>query len=327
MMFRVIAHSMREHDFYLNVPREELFIPFENEPNIHRLNPDDNIDFDFGLTVTGSGFIIVSGLISVIYFIKEELERRRMLKGIKTAAVGCNIGPYEGILRKKLITWKLRSYDFISVRDMPSYEFVKNNAMGVQGFYCPDIVFSMPDEWIPNVECEGHLGISAYKNILSSNMHYYRTMAETADKFIEKTGKRVLLFAFDMEHENDLCAAHTILSIMKHADSAEIIAHAGNGDNIVYNLKRCSGVIGTRFHMSIMAIRLGIPLVSIAYSEKTVNALRGIGFTGKIFGIDDIDSEQLLEELDGAAAFDESFITRIKNEAGGHSECLKKIIK
>ena len=115
--------------------------------------------------------------------------------------------------------------------------------------------------------------------------------------------------------------------MMRHADHAELIAHTGNGDNIVYNLKRCSGIIGTRFHMSIMAIRLGIPLVPIAYSDKTVNALRGIGFNGKIFNIGEIGSDQLLEELAGAAAFNEGAITQIKNEAGGHSECLKKMMK
>lgn len=324
MMLRIVAYRYREHKFYLDVPKDELFIPFENEPNIYRLNSGENVKFDIGLTVTGSGFI-VRGITSILYFLKDEFERRSRVKGLKTAVIGCNIGPYHGWIGKMLVKWKVRSYDLISVRDKRSYEFVKKYAPKTEAYIFPDIVFSIPDEWIPDIECEGHLGISAYRCSFGSNMNYYKTIAETADKFIEQTNHRVLLFAFDVELENDLCSAHTILSLMKHKEYAEIIAHTGDGANILYNLKRCGQVLTARFHMAVTAAGLGLPFVPIAYADKTVNALRDFGYCGKIFKINNINADDLLNEIYNVEPFKRGM--ELKEDARGHGECLKQLIK
>lgn len=324
MMLRIIAYRYREHKFYINVPKDELFIPFENEPNIYQLSPDDDIKFDIGLTVTGSGFI-VRGVTSVLYFIKEEFARRKKIKGLKTAAIGCNIGPYKGLVGKTLVKWKIKSYDLISVRDRPSYEFIKKYAPKTSVNIFPDLVFSMPDEWIPNVKNEGFLGISTYRCSFKSNLQYYKIIAQTADKFIEKTNKKVLLFAFDMEQENDLCAAYTILSLMNYKDSAEIISHIDDGTNILYNLKRCSVALSIRFHMAITAARIGLPFVPVAYSDKTVNALKEFGYNGEIFNIRNITAEKLLSAIYAAKPLANVF--KLKEETRRHSDCLKQLIK
>lgn len=324
LMLKIIAYRFREHNFYISVKKEELFIPFENEPNMYMLKPDDKINFDMGLTVTGSGFII-RGVTSILYFLKEEFERRRLVKGLKNAVIGCNIGPYRGLIGKILVKWKVRSYDLISVRDKASYDFVKKYSKKSILEIHPDLVFSMPDEWIPDVECEGHLGISTYRSNFESNLHYYKTIAKTADKFIEQTKRKVLLFAFDVEQENDLCSAYTILSMMKHKEYAEIIAHTDDGSNILYNLKRCGGILTARFHMAVLATRFCLPFVPIAYSNKTVNALNDFGYEGEIFDIHSISEEKLLDAIYNIEPFKNSKI--LQEQARGHYDCLRQWMK
>ena len=324
IMIRIIADNFKKHRFYIKVSRDELFIPFEKDTNIFKLRADEKIEFDLFLTVIGSGFML-RGITSIMYFIKEERVRRRMCKSAKTAVIGCNIGPFGGSLEKWLVINRLRSYDMISARDRVSYEFVRKHAPKVEAAVFPDIAFSIPDKWIPDVECEGHLGISAYRNIHNSNLNYYREIAETADNFIERSGKKVLLFAFDVEYENDLCAAHTIKSFMRYAQNAEIVAHIDNGENVLKNLRRCGIILAGRLHMSIMAIRLGIPFIPLAYSEKTVNALSEIGYKEKILKINDVTAECLNNIIFSVRPF--TIKEQLIENARGHVDCLKKLIK
>lgn len=324
IMIRIIADNFKQHRFYINVSRDEYFIPFEKDINIFKLRADEKIEFDLFLTVIGSGFML-RGITSIMYFIKEERARRRMCKSAKTAVIGCNIDPLGGSLEKLLVINKLRSYDMISVRDRVSYEFVRKYAPKVETAVFPDIVFSIPDKWIPDVKCGGHLGISAYRNIHNSNLDYYREIAAAADNFIEKSGKKVLLFAFDVECENDLCAAHTIKSCMKHSYNAEIVAHIDNGENVLRNLRRCGVILSGRLHMSVMAIRLGIPFVPLAYSEKTVNALSEIGYKDKILKINDVTAVCLNDMIFSVEPF--TVDERSIENARGHVDCLKKLIK
>ncbi len=324
IMLRIAAEQLKEHNLYMMFPREELYIPFKDVDNIIPYHPGDKVKLDMGLTVVGSGFI-VKGWTSIIYFIKEERERRKASKGMKTAVIGCNIGPYKGFIGKQLVKWKCRSFDLITVRDEPSLEFVKKYAKKTKSEIHHDIVFSIPDEWIPYTENEDCLGISAYRRADKSNADYYKVLARTADKYISETGKKVLLFAFDVELENDLCAAHTIKSMMRYGENAEIVAHIDNGENIISGLGRCSRLITSRLHMSVMAIRMGIPFVPIAYADKTRNVLKNLGYEGEVFDINALNSERLYTSAMNAKPYkvDKKFLM----EARGHTNCVTEMLR
>lgn len=324
MMIRIAAYYLKEHTLWLNIPRDELFIPYMDTPNIKKLQdaPID-IKFDLNLTVTGSGFLTKQGKIAAYYFIKETLESIVKDANIPKAVIGCNIGPFSGKITEFFMKIKLNSYSLITVREQFSKKYLDTNIKKPYNALFPDIVFAMPDEWIPKVDKDNALGISVYRRMSESNFEYYNKICSIADTFIEQTGKKVLLFAFNIESENDLAAAYTVKHLMKHGDNAEIIAHTGNGDNIIYNLMRCSCIITARFHMLVMAIRLGIPFVPVSYSNKSVNILEDMGYRGRIFNIEEFNSEEILKSIQTATQIkiDEEYFEK----ARGHIRCLEKL--
>ncbi len=236
----------------------------------------DGVKPDLRLTVTGSGFLLYNYKTALLR--AGELLRDRAK--CKRAVLSCNISDFPNRFAERVIKKQLSRYDFITVRDKYSYEYIKSELPRIDCEYYPDIVFSLPKEAITDKPCEGALGISAYG--LADKAANER-LAKIADEFTDKTGNRVLLFALDIGSENDLGAAKMIKGIMKHGDMAEIIKH----DAMLRNIKRCEKLIGIRFHSAVISLMAGVPLIPLTYSNKTERMLTDIGFDGDIFSLND----------------------------------------
>ncbi len=83
----------------------------------------------------------------------------------------------------------------------------------------------------------------------------------------------------------------------------EIIPHDDCGGRVIAGLRRCGCLIAVRLHMAVMALRLGIPFVPVAYSQKTWNLLRDLNYPGEIFSVDSIAEKALDEAVRTAQTF------------------------
>ena len=255
------------------------------------------------------------------------LQTRRSKKrssGIKTAVIGCNIDPFCGRAGELAVRYELSSYDLITTRDKKSEEYISRVRGAGQGKCFPDIVFAMPKEWLYEKKPEA-LGICAYRRGGADNLVFYRRLARAADSYIEKCGKRVLLFAFDIESENDLAAAVTIRSLCRHPEMTEIIAHTDNGSSILAGLARCERLIAVRFHSMVMSLLAKIPFMPVCYSEKSVNMLKDLNYDGKIYELDNVTEDALIGfALNGGSAF--ALPEATAENARSHFELFKKDI-
>ena len=300
LLMRLTAYYFPEHRFYIQTGEKELLLPFRAVENVLDFEQEPPDKLDFALTVIGSGFIL-RRMQSLYTFIRREKQRRKLTKGIPTAVIGCNIGPFSsGILERRLLD-KLRSYDLVTVREQYSADYLRRNRIACACY--PDIAFTLPDGWIPEASGEKCLGISAYRREGADNLSLYRAMAYAADAFVRRTGNRVLLFALDLGRENDLSAAYTIRSLSDFPEQLEIIPHDDCGGHVIAGLRRCGCVIAVRLHMTVMALRLEIPFVPVAYSQKTWNLLRDLNYPGEIFSVDSVDEKALDEAVRTARVF------------------------
>ncbi len=319
MMIRIAAYYLKKHKFFISAKRKEVLEPFKNNPNINIYDENIYDKIDFILRVTGSGFFIKSKRQFVEHIFKAIKNKDN---GIPKGVIGCNIGPFFNKIGKFLIMRELKQYSVITVREKYSESFLDKKK--ITGCY-PDILFAMPDSFIPETLNEGCLGISAYRLRYENNIDFYKKMAFIADKYIEKTGNKVIIFAFDIEDENDLCAAYTIKSLCSNKDMVEIVAHDDNGDNIVRNFIRCEKIIGVRFHSCILAMRLGIDFVPIMYSDKTAHVLEDLNYTGKVYNMRSFKSEDIIEELFNKKSI---YISNdIREASKQHFELVEKYIK
>lgn len=287
-MQRTAAYYMSEHKAYID--RENcgsVSLMLLEEPNVSLKNKG-KIKKSPKLLVTGSGFMVNSlGALKceIIWFLKS--------KRIADYCVGCNIEPFNSRISEWLVAQKLKKFKYIICRDKKSLEWVRKKCPNTNAEYMPDILFAMPKEWIPQKTDEDLLGISLIK---SESEKYYRKMAEAADYWIEKTGKGVILLAFDVGSENDISACEMTRRLIKHKDMVEIVMHGVKGE-IPNAFSRCKKIIGARFHSAVLSIKMNIDFYPIIYRMKTQNLISDISYPVKGSYIDSVDLSDIKKFL------------------------------
>lgn len=268
-MFKIVAHDLHEIKFCVDA--HEWEIPTLSEcpnvcfaPNEHRAIPS--------VTVTGSGFMISDWRV-----LKNELSL--FLRGAMPGdyCIGCNIEPFKSPFRAFLMKEKLNKFRLITCRDRKSEAWLRKHCKKPEIHYAPDILFSLPDQWLSPKKADGLLGIAMmHCPGDQEDAQHYRTMAEMADFWVEQTGKDVLLMAFDSGEEDDVFSCNAIKKRMARPEKAHIVIHR-KGTEILEAASRCEKMICARFHAAVLALRMGIPFYPLPYRDKMRNLLRDIG--------------------------------------------------
>lgn len=269
-MFKLVVHSMPEVPFFVDA-REQDVPCLVDEPNVY-FGTSGQEDAPL-LTVIGSGFVINDwqGFWC-------ELKCRLRRKEVGDFCLGCNIEPFQNCWFRLLIRQKLRQYQLITCRDRESEAWLRKRCKKPEIHYAPDILFSLPDEWLATERTADHLGISVMNlGEGKAAQRYYDCLAQAADHYIAQTGKAVILLAFDSGREDDVSACRWVKERMKAPGRAEIVFH-NNGGEIFKAYARCEKIIATRFHSAVLAMRMGIDVYPIVYREKMRNLLRDMGY-------------------------------------------------
>ena len=288
MMMKLVVRSFPEITFLV---RDTADTPLLSEPNVVQKDRDECERFS-KLIVTGSGFMIntdAAYIMELIWFLKGHHPGEYCL--------GCNIEPLEGIVKRFLISKKLNQFKLITCRDQASYRWLRQNTRKPEIHCLPDIVFSFPEEWIPRCSHPEMLGISLMHRVGDrDDCPYYRAMAEVADEWIRKTGKGVILMAFDTGKEDDLFACRAVQALMQYPDRTEIAAHR-EGPEIPEAFARCSKIIGARFHSMVLALRMGIPFYPVLFREKMRNLIYDMNYSVSGCAIDRIEKQTIFRFL------------------------------
>ena len=237
------------------------------------------------LVVTGSGFMINSKAA-----LQTELLRFLRGKCPGDYCLGCNIEPLGSPVKRFLISRKLNRFKLITCRDRASYSWLRYNTKKPEIHLLPDLLFSIPDQWLPQCDQPELLGISLMHRVGDKeDCSYYRAMAEAADRWIQNTGKNVLLIAFDTGKEDDVFACRAVRALMQFPDRTQIIAHH-DGTEIPAAFARCRKIIGARFHSMVLALRMGIPFYPVIFREKMRNLILDLNYPISGCEIDQVDA-------------------------------------
>lgn len=280
LMIRLFAEHFANDTIYLQVDNSTLKKPFEDISNIQFFETQSLYEYlaiaDIHVTIGGSLFTL-SNYKTWIFFLKRiKISHFLHRKKIKSALIGCNLGPFDkhniGFQLAKL---ELKYKDLVTVRDSESYDLLyKNKNFRNKVEYYPDIVFSHKINKNEKLERKS-LGISAYRSLDSKidNQKTYKNLSIIADRYIEKYKRKVYIFAFDCERENDLVAAEYIKKYSKYKEYIEIIPYLGDMDEVKNKMRYCEAMIAVRFHSAILSGVLNIPFWAISYSNKMKNLM------------------------------------------------------
>ena len=316
MMMKLVVHSLPDFTFSVE---DAISTPILDEPNVMTQSREACALLP-KLIVTGCGFMINNSAA-----LKSEL--LWFLKGRRAGdyCLGCNIEPLDSPLRRFLIGRKLNRFKLITCRDRVSERWLRTYTRKPEIHYLPDLLFSIPDEWIPRSERPENLGISMMHRAGDrEDCAYYRTMAETADEWIRTTGKNVILMAFDSGKEDDIFACQAVRALMEHPDRAEIAVHR-DCTEIPAAFAQCERIIAARFHGIVLALRMGIPVYPLIFREKVRNLLQDIRFPYPASDLDDIDGISLRAFVtEPRSAF--PLEKELQARAGEHTLVLRKMI-
>lgn len=288
MMMKLVVRSLPEITFVLE---KNAQTPILSEVNVITQSRKECALLP-KLVVIGCGFMINNNealLTETVSFLKG--------RDPGNYCLGCNIEPLDSPVKRFLISKKMDKFKLITCRDLKSYHWLRKNTRRPDIHCLPDILFSLPDEWIPKVHSPNKLGISMMHRAGDrEDCAYYRAMAELADEWVRETGKDVILMAFDTGDENDMLACLAVKSLMEFSNRAEIAAHK-DGTEILAAFAQCEKIIAARFHATVLALRMGIQLYPLIFRDKVRNLLKDLQYPYPVCDLDDIDKASLQKFL------------------------------
>lgn len=316
MMMKLVVRSLPEITFLVE---NTVDTPLMTELNVVQKDREACSHFP-KLVITGSGFMINSKealVTELAWFLKNRHPGDYCL--------GCNMEPLSSLIKWFLISRKMNRFKLITCRDQFSYRWLLRNTQKPEIHCLPDILFSIPEAWIPRDDNSEMLGISLlHRGHDRENCPYYQAMAEAADEWILKTGKGVLLMAFDTGKEEDLFACRAVQALMHFSDRAETVAHT-DGTEIPAAFARCEKVIGARFHSMVLALRMGIPFFPVVFRTKMQNLIQDLNYPIKGCEIDRIDEtavSRFLHEKQPLFSLETDFLSA----ANKHAMLLKEAL-
>ena len=268
-MQKITAHYMPEYNFYVDARNSPSTLLLD-EKNVSLKNSEQKKTIP-KLLVTGSGFMVNSCVAlkcELIWFLRR--------KHIADYCIGCNIEPLESRLAERLVIHKLKKFKYIVCRDKNSFLWLQKRCPNTMISYMPDILFGMPNGWLPKKSGGDKLGISLIRYD-GNNGSYYLKMAQIADYWIETAGKGVILLAFDTGTEDDTSLCKKVKSLMKYKNMAEIVSHSAGGE-IQRAYSVCRKIIGARFHSAVLSLKMNIDFYPIIYRQKMRNLLSDVSY-------------------------------------------------
>lgn len=242
--------------------------------------------------------------------------------------LGANFGPYntEEFLNDYKEFFKL-CHD-VCFRDLYSYNLFQ---MLPQVRYAPDIVFQMEvDQYKQEVNKKNTVGFSIidvrHKQGLSKYHNDYINSSVKSIELLVNKGFECCFLSF-CEKEGDLQIINQIISYLPQEIMKNVSIYEYKGDlkEAISRIASFKSIIAARFHANVLALKLGIGVMPIIYSDKTTNMLKDIHFDGTLIYMDQVNlqcNENVLNR-----SFD-SFVNMdsISNEAKKQFEKLEQFL-
>ena len=241
--------------------------------------------------------------------------------------LGSNFGPYQSDEFYKEYEEIFKNAQDVCFREKKSYNLF-NQLNNVRN--APDIIFSLDTSALKKQsEKRVVFSIIDLSNRFNNKICelYINKMINMIYFFSEKKYK-ITLMSF-CSNEGDEKAIKEILSNIKDnklKSKIDIYNYNGNIDEALMVLNNCEIIVGSRFHANILGLVMNKTIIPIAYSDKTINVLEDLKYTGKIidirkieeFSIDDLTEKDLKYKLN---------INKHKKEAEMQFQKLDEILK
>ena len=210
--------------------------------------------------ISGGGSLLqdVTSMKSLLYYSFIIWLALKMKKEVVIFAQG--IGPLQSDYSRKLVLGLLSKCTLVSVRDLKSQEYLKNN--GIQSYLVSDPVFSID---LPTNLSNGAVGVQlrAFKSI--DELFLF----SLAQQVIEHFGDRKIeMYVFQEALDYPICKKFEKMLKTLSPDIETEIIHKVSQNDIIIRISQLEYMIAMRFHAVLVAIKTGVKTLAINYDAK-----------------------------------------------------------
>lgn len=208
--------------------------------------------------------------------------------------VGANFGPFnsnEYLMKYENFFKKAKDVCF---RDSYSYNLFKEKA---KVRFAPDIVFSLRPKLKPKYNNRVIISVinCKKKGLQKFSNDYKRALNKIANNFLSK-GYKITLMSFCKEEGDEDTIKNLLLSLK--GNNVDKYYYNGDINEALKIINSADVIVGSRFHANILGLVYEKKIIPIAYSDKTINTLSDINYTGKIIDIRNINKFNIPEIID-----------------------------
>lgn len=208
-----------------------------------------------------------------------------LYKNKKYFILGTNFGPYYSEKYKNNCASFFSKAEDVCFRDKYSYNLFNDNK---KIRYANDILFSLNvKKYISNSKTVSISVINPDLKLSSMFTNDYILFIKSIIAKFSQNGYKVNILSF-CENEGDEIIANKICNEVNNSNIKRI-SYNGNIDDMLYALGSSEYIVGSRFHANIIGLIMKKKIIPIAYSDKTINTLKDLGFDDKIYDIRSLD--------------------------------------
>ncbi len=170
------------------------------------------------------------------------------------------IGPIKNNLLRFLTIFILKRADFVSVRDVNSFDFLKK--YNTNSLLCDDPAWNIN---IDGIQKTDKLGIQLRK-FDGINSDFLCSLAQGINKYYSH--KNICIFSLqnslDLEISNEF---KNIINKLNPDIKVDVIENTSN-DEVIKNIAQMNELIAMRYHACLIAIKSGVKVLPISYDIK-----------------------------------------------------------
>lgn len=253
--------------------------------------------------------------------------------GTKVFFVSVGAGPLSNPLSYWMLKKALKRADYLSYRDSGSKKLIEDHIpdLGYKGVIYPDLAHGLKS--VPDTITSAKNGKTVAINPMPvfdkrywyvSKPEEYKAYIKQLSNFVKYVLDRGYTVSLFNHHPKDLFAIEDIRERLQKKTNVNIdtINFNKTVKDLVTMISEADIVVATRFHSTVLPLRLGKPVLGIGYYRKSKELMEDVGLGDYYVDINDFTAEELITKFDCLV----ENIDKTKKDIESHYKRYSKLI-